>query len=135
MSRTRQGTGGKGTIPLDGCDFDINRGFWPNHGPQDTHIQDPLGRSYADTTLAGPEYPHGPRAQHTRPMARGSSKEDIPNPYLKNLDLEASKEVTTKDLQKTFAGILEPLTNLPKGLCMKTFKLNRSLVASRVAHL
>lgn len=63
------------------------------------------------------------------------TEEEIPNPYLHNLDLQGSKEVSTEDLQQTFKIICAPPTHLPEGLCVKTFKLNRRLVASRVEHL
>lgn len=126
---------GESLVQRDGPTFDINGGFRRNQGPQDARLNKPRIRSYANATSAGPQYPRGPRARPMGLAPSSSITDEIPNPYLENMDLEACKEVSTEDLRKTFAGIPEPPMDLPEGLCVRTFKMNRDLVVGRVAHL
>lgn len=51
------------------------------------------------------------------------------------MDLEASKEVTDESLQLTFKGLLAPLVEVLESQCIRTFKANKTLIASKVAHL
>lgn len=51
------------------------------------------------------------------------------------MDLDASKEVIAKSLQLTFEGLPTPPTEILEGQCIQNFKVNRTLIGSRVAHL